>query len=341
MNGKISLLGPENGASVSFLTEEQRNFFTDPHRFEPHKPDPEPRKKDGTIPQPAVFLWKNVTGASELELSENPDFRIFRCYPGKAEGQSSRAEVFNLLTGRKYYWRVRAGKKLSEIRSFTTASEVPRWIHLPDVTNVRDLGGWKTADGKKVRQGMVYRGGQFEAWTKQPTCSAMSEAGKKVFLEELKIRTELDLRSNGTRILDGIPRYEKIPVQAYASWNELGVFSEEQQQNVKKIFELLADPASYPLYFHCQGGGDRTGTIAFLLEAMLGLDEESLFTEYELSNLSVSGERIRYSDVWTGFMKKLETFAPGGSRRDQVSAYLRQAGITDEIQNRIRSLLLE
>ena len=33
---------------------------------------------DQLVPLPAVFLWNNVTETSGLELSESPDFRIFR-----------------------------------------------------------------------------------------------------------------------------------------------------------------------------------------------------------------------------------------------------------------------
>ena len=74
---------------------------------------------------------------------------------------------------------------------------------------------------------------------------------------------------------------------------------------------------------------------------MLGLDRESLLTEYELSNLSVSGERNRFSEVWTGFMEKLKSFAPGGTEGEQVREFLRQCGVTDEVQTKIRSILLE
>ena len=110
---------------------------------------------------------------------------------------------------------------------------------------------------------------------------------------------------------------------------------------VKKIFELFADPSAYPLYFHCQGGGDRTGTVAFLLENMLGVSDADCLNDYELSNLSASGERTRFSEVWTKFMEKLETFVPGGSRQEQVCEFLRQCGVTDATQAKIRSFLLE
>ncbi|MBQ6597880.1 MAG: tyrosine-protein phosphatase, partial [Lentisphaeria bacterium] len=160
----------------------------------------------------------------------------------------------------------------------------------------------------------------------------------------LKIRTELDLRGGkAASALPGIPRYELIPFSAYATWGGTpgqGIFSDAMRPQVKKIFELFADPSAYPLYFHCQGGGDRTGTVAFLLENMLGVNDADSLTEYELSNLSVSGERSRFSEVWTKFMEKLETIVPGGSRQEQVCEFLRQCGVADAVQEKIRSILL-
>ena len=193
---------------------------------------------------------------------------------------------------------------------------------------------------------MLFRGGQFSPpWTNQRGGSAVTEAGRKVLLENLKIHTELDLRSKDKGgALRGIPRYELIPFSAYATWGGPqgeGIFSMEQRKQVKKIFELLADRSAYPLYFHCQGGGDRTGTLAFLLETMLGVNEADCLNDYELSNLSVSGERSRFSEVWTKFMAKLETVAPGGSRQEQVCRFLRECGVADDMQEEIRSILLE
>ena len=145
--------------------------------------------------------------------------------------------------------------------------------------------------------------------------------------------------TEGTKV-GPVERYEKISMSAYATWGEHGIFTDVQQKNVRKVFDILADETAYPIYFHC-AGGDRTGTIAFLLEAMLGLDEESLVTEYELSNLSVSGERHRFTEVWTKFMEKLETYVPGGTRKEQVVAFLKTCGVTDETMNKICALLLE
>ena len=48
------------------------------------------------------------------------------------------------------------------------------------------------------------------------------------------------------------------------------------------------------IYFHCRVGADRTGTIAYLLEGLLGVPDEKRYEEYELTYLSGLYDRTRY-----------------------------------------------
>ena len=331
---EIKLLLPENNGIISFATEVQKAYHTAPERLIPHKPDPEPRKTDDTIPAKTVFKFE-ADGICELQISETEDFKEFFSFSGH-----NSVEVSNLLHGQQYFWRVKCGESFSEVRKFSVAMDLPRWMNIPNVTNVRDIGGYQLADGRKIRQNMIFRGGQFEGWTNQNHGSAITEEGKKVFLDELKIQTELDLRGEGKGQTFPVRNYQKIPVQAYATWQENGIFAPEQMENVRKIFAIFADRNNYPVYFHCQGGGDRTGTIAFLLESLLGLDMGNMINDYEMSNLSVSGERIRYSDEWTKFMAKLATFAPGKSVSEQTAAFLNKCGINNQTLSIIKEILL-
>ena len=70
--------------------------------------------------------------------------------------------VYNLKIATTYYWSVSAGDVVSDVSSFSTADCQPRNIYCDGVTNMRDLGGWKTTDGKRVKQGLLYRSGQWE-----------------------------------------------------------------------------------------------------------------------------------------------------------------------------------
>ncbi|NIY15095.1 MAG: hypothetical protein GWM98_09415, partial [Nitrospinaceae bacterium] len=69
-----------------------------------------------------------------------------------------------------------------------------------------------------------------------------------------------------------------------------------------KIFQVFADRENYPVLFHCVGGADRGGTVAFLLNGLLGKDREHLIRDFELTTLSVWGERSRWSDQFRALL---------------------------------------
>ena len=52
------------------------------------------------------------------------------------------------------------------------------------------------------------------------------------------------------------------------------------------MFKYLSDASNYPIYTHCQGGADRTGTYAFLLNGLLGVSYEDLTRDFELTSFA-------------------------------------------------------
>ena len=290
-----------------------------------------------SYPEAVTVKWTNPAGKMcQLLISENSEF----FHAEKREAFRS-CRIYNLLPGKQYFLKVRCGRICSETVRFFTRPELPRFIYVPGVTNVRDIGGLSACNGKKIRFGMVYRGAQHEKWGQQ---KGITGEGKRVLLEDLKLKAILDLRgeTEGRRVMEkDVRKYVKIPSLAYATWQNDGIFSKEQMDHIRKIFGVFAQKNSYPLYFHCQGGGDRTGTIAFLLEVVLGVCLEDAEKEYEYSNLSTSGIRLRSSEVWVRFMEKLDTFAPGQTIQDKVTAFLYQCGVKEAALEKIRNILLE
>ena len=326
---------PEADAVLSLKTSEQKSFDSDPHRLEIHEADIVPRRTDESLPEAVHFQWKEPVKA-DLLISETPDFQTSMRFSGRGC-----VRVFNLLPGREYYCKLLWNGHFSETVHFSIQNELPRQIYLPEVTNVRDCGGWKLENGRRRKFNMIFRGGQLEPWTHLPHGSAINAQGEKVWFD-LKIKTDLDLRSNGESCFDeNTVAYRKLPSTAYATWSNNGIFSAEAMEQIRKIFEFFADETVYPVFMHCMGGGDRTGTIAFLLGAMLGMSYADLINDYEYSNLSVSGERCRCSAVWLAFEQKLKEFAPGRSIQEQVVNYLKSCGISDSTLTKIADILTE
>ena len=97
----------------------------------------------------------------------------------------------------------------------------------------------------------------------------------------------------------------------------------------RRVMAVFANEANYPILFHCWGGADRTGTVALLLEALLGADAEQLAYDYELTSLSVWGPRTRGSQDYQELLAALGEFGRAGdSINAHVEKYLLSIGVT-------------
>ena len=326
----IQLLQPENGGTVSLQTPAQIAFAENSRDYA--APDFDWRNltqtsdPDCSIPAPVVFAWQ-ADGEAQLQISTLETFETLVRSVTAADGTA----VYNLEVGRTYYWRVICGNEISEVRSFHTEDRAPRWIYIDGTTNVRDLGGWKTLDGKRMRQGLLYRGSELDIHKE------ITEEGIRELRDHLGVKTDLDLRGEvvGKRFdspLGEDVAFCLVPIGAYDEY-----FKETAPYPV--IFGLLADRANYPLYFHCWGGADRTGSLACMIEALCGVSEADQDMDYELTSLSVWGKRSSQGEGWRLFTDELKTL--GENRREQARAFLRRAGVSDETMDRIVEILVE
>lgn len=257
-----------------------------------------------------TLSWKqNGSSFYTVYLSENQTFEDATVE--KVFGYTPMLDLYNLLPGTTYYWKVKGTYSGDEsaVGTFTTEESKVRTIYVDGVSNARDLGGYETTTGK-VNYGLLYRGGKLNGTT---SGEAITEEGKSEMLDSLKIKTEIDLRSTGDdggqteNAIGGSVNYIKIPLGQYANildyetWSSLdkseksGNFDANNKNAIKQIFELLADKNNYPIYFHCNAGADRTGTLALLINGLLGVDEQSLIKDYELTTISRYGKRLRSS----------------------------------------------
>ncbi len=344
---KIELLAPVCGESISLLTVAQQAMVEGRRCANVDNDiDWENLKMKGTEnshPQPVNFSWKingTLTNDSSVKLliSNDPAFKDARNV--EVSSADSETEVYNFHANREYFWKIAVsgpeGLVESPVSSFLTSDAAPTFFRVEGITNVRDIGGWKTMDGKFVRRNMVYRGSEMD------THHALTEDGRQVLRNELKIRTDLDLRGEAEGKIFESPigsdiRFAFIPCKAYAEFME-----PERFEVTRALFSLFADETAYPIYLHCWGGADRAGTLVLMLNALLGVDDESLLTDYEMTLFSIWGERSRKSDLFCQLMAALDTYAKEGSTlSEKVVSYLRAAGVTEEQMEKIRALMLE
>ncbi len=289
-----------------------------------------------------TLSWKqNGSSFYNVYVSEDASFENARVE--KVFGYTPTLELYNLIPGKTYYWKVRGtySGDISEVGTFTTKESAVRTIYVDGVSNVRDLGGYTTENGT-VNYGLLYRGGKLNGTA---SGESITDDGKETMLNKLGIKTEIDLRSASddggqtqNAIGDGV-NYVKAPLGQYANvidyeaWLNLGKdkvsgsYDANNKNTIKKLFELLADEGNYPIYFHCNAGADRTGTLALLINGLLGVDEQSLIKDFELTTFSRYGKRLRSSISEDG-----KSFTDSGIMQNNSGNYVAMGLLIDALK---------
>lgn len=285
-------------------------------------------KNNGDNYLPFVFTYSLSEGAkAELEL----DGQKYELSPQKTE-----LIIDNLMTGKTYPFSVTVtdtsdpnGKTESYDGSFTVAP-TNRFITLPGVQNTRDIGGYKTASGKKVRQGLVIRGTEIDALVENDYFLTDPLAA-----EPFGFRYDFDLRESSLFSGNYHSRLgQKVRHRFYNSPMYGGIFNVGSRDALKQIFTDLADRNNYPMYLHCTYGVDRTGTIVFLLQGLLGVSEEDMKLEYSLS-------AYKNPDALNGLYNGLDSYA-GSTINEKIETFLIESvGVTQEQIESIREIYLE
>ena len=224
-----------------------------------------------------------------IYFSEKSDFSNAITIKSK-NSYSNEIDASILVPGKTYYWKVVGENSTDALGGgkIKVVDSPVRWIYIDGIRNVRDMGGWKTASGKTVKYGMLYRGAQLNTEKNGSVVNAVTERGLETF-NKLGIKTEFDLRSmqnvhvqtTGTQLNYVLFSDEG---SAYSAYNSIAAST--QKEKYKKMFEYLSNESNYPIYTHCQGGADRTGTYAFLLNGLLGVSYEDLTRDFELTSFS-------------------------------------------------------
>lgn len=194
--------------------------------------------------------------------------------------------------GSDCYFKVRdfISKQESEVRRVHVLDGQIRWIDAEGGRNMRDIGGWSTESGKTVRYGMLYRGACIDGYNG----IELTAFGKQQFREMLNIKTQLDLRGSddGDKGEQSVSDFGGKYVKATFDQYDYIFKNSRSPQALEKIFDVLSDEANYPIYFHCNAGSDRTGTLAFIINGLLGVSHEDLTRDFELTGFSI-GKRLR------------------------------------------------
>ena len=175
-------------------------------------------------------------------------------------------------------------------------------LRLDGVTNARDIGGYRTMDGRRVRRGMIYRSGDLF----QATDRDLER------LQALDVRLILDLRHDEEveEAPDRLPEgaaYARLPYNAptptLVTIAQIIAYLGRMGDLMRRIYEgilletgaarlglllnhLATDDRALPALIHCTAGKDRTGLTVAILLSVLGVPDDVVFADYALSNRS-------------------------------------------------------
>lgn len=218
----------------------------------------------------------------ELEDPENPTQYIV-----ESTGPNCTC-LYNLIPNTKYYYRVLdQNDTIIKESNFTTRGRL-RMIALGNVNNVRDLGGWP-CEGGHLAYGKLYRGCGLSTSTDLNSGKSgyPSNEAKSILVNQLNVKKVIDLRTrSGTQSIS-LPNsvtIVNVPMDDSAIYGDV-VNSSANRTAIKNVLNSIAASLNNgeAVYFCCNHGQDRTGTIACIIELICGCDYVSIIKDWEVS----------------------------------------------------------
>lgn len=231
--------------------------------------------------------------------------------------------------------------------------------------NTRDLGGFRTVDGRSIRR---------QALVRSDNLSRLTAAGWQTLMA-YGIRTVLDLRTTWERTFELSPflHHKDSPVQYLhvpfltdehaLGWPDTSSIEEdyilmlqEAQDGVRSIVQALGQAEDGGVLFYCHSGKDRTGLIAALVLAVLGVPPDEVADDYAQSLDCLRplqdewlkngpGERAEREEADLKFTSRPETMKIVLQHLEAeyggVQGYMEKAGVSNADVERLRHRLIE
>ena len=249
---------------------------------------------------PAVVSWK-APGVDEVTVYAGTSPKVGTDQEvGGGKGTGS-VTVTDLGAAPRWYFRLQpdAGRPLVV---------ADRSLHLASAPNFRDVGGYRTSDGKWVRMGVAYRADALDKITPEENATIQA-LGIKVICD---FRTDAERAkapdvavAGATNVIDDVAGSDASGAAAATETAIRAALDAGDAEFVKKTFgevqadlvtadgaqaayhsvlERLSDRATLPTVFHCTAGKDRTGWGTAVLLTALGVPREAVEADYLLSN---------------------------------------------------------
>ncbi|MDR1408644.1 MAG: tyrosine-protein phosphatase [Tannerella sp.] len=168
--------------------------------------------------------------------------------------------------------------------------------------NFRDLGGYRSGNGKQTTWGKVFRAQALDRLSDRDV-EQMRELGIKTVID---FRDDVEVGKAPSRLPQGV-RTVRLPIAVGSHASEAmrqmirpavfdslqcvrfmeeanRLFVTEFAAQYRAFFEVLLEAENYPVVFHCTAGKDRTGFAAAMLLGALDVDWNTVMEDYMLTN---------------------------------------------------------
>jgi protein-tyrosine phosphatase len=249
--------------------------------------------------------WKAPTSAGAVKVYAGTDPTSVGTSDEVGSGKSTgSAHVTGLAVAPRWYFELVPAKG----GSLVTAD---RSLHLSAAPNFRDMGGYRTREGKWVKVGLLYRADALDKLT-DADLATVDALGVKLVCD---LRTNTERAKQPDREITGALN-EQIDISGQDELTQTitaaitsGDKAEQQrlfgdgkgaqllidgarafvsgdvpQAGYRSMFERVADRANLPTILHCTGGKDRTGWAAAAVLTLLGVPKATVMQDYLLSN---------------------------------------------------------
>jgi protein-tyrosine phosphatase len=185
-----------------------------------------------------------------------------------------------------------------------------RLIALEGALNWRDLGGYATSDGRVTRWGRVFRSDGLDQLT-DTDLDLIADLGIRLVID---FRVDREVDEAPSRLPDHpelrrqrLPIGEDVAATSVIDRIQSGEITRYSAEDVAETYETIldyaahefgiavthaAEPANHPMVFHCTAGKDRTGLMAMLLLGALGVPDDEIARDYELTTHYRSSKRL-------------------------------------------------
>lgn len=266
---------------------------------------------------------KDQPSAGQVPIKEAGTLRVFDTMGRTERTVSAGTEnIYNLTPGEVAPFMVTDGSGNGLQGGTLKPDGKLRMIKFDGVNNVRDLGGW-ACDGGTIKYGLLIRGGELE----NAAAAEIAEVNSV-----LNVADEIDLRNNVEMSNDvsEFPNADYLHVQLGQYQGAVDLTNATMLSRTVTVLRRIMENAekNRTTYFHCVSGSDRTGTIAFLIEAVCGVSRSDMDKDYELSCFSNEGEsaaRTRVLNAWKSLVGYIDGM-DGSTYRDKAVSWFVLAG---------------